>query len=74
MAPVGEREEARSDGTRLAMTTDILLAATLSAAAFTGYYYFGVYRPRKRQLEQQALWWSPQVGRDDVGVAVGGRF
>lgn len=72
--PFGDREEARSDGKRLALTTDILLAATLSAAAFTGYYYFGVYRPRKRQFEQTAVWWGPRAGDHEVGLAVGGRF
>lgn len=44
--PAAERREARDRGQQLALATDVAIATSALAAAFTAYWYFYRYRPR----------------------------
>ncbi len=75
-----ERRDAGDSGKVMALTTDILIGATVLAAGYTAYYYYGIYRPRaevyyRESAEaQQALHLMPYAGPTGGGVALGGRF
>jgi PEGA domain len=66
-ASVGEREDARSSGRTLAITTDILIGGALIAGGFATYWYFARVRPKAV---------TPYVAVPANGVSVGiqGRF
>ena len=79
------RDKAQKSGKRYQLITDGLLVASLAAAAGTAYYYFAVYRPKKRRLEaepgvnasnsaQSVLMIAPLVGDEAGGMAVVGSF
>lgn len=54
--------------------------AAIGLGAYTAYHYFKVYRPRKKQWDEQIsrseprVWLVPVVQADGGGVALGGRF
>lgn len=83
---LGERQDAGDTGETFALTTDILLGATVLAAGWTTYYYYGIYRPRTKawiedatgeaeaEAEAEATWVRPYAGPTGAGLAVGGEF
>jgi hypothetical protein len=77
-----DREDARTSGKTLALTTDILIAGTLVAGGFTAYWYL-THRPARSHSSEEttpaaepepstAL--APYVTPDGAGIAVFGRF
>ena len=48
-----ERDDARFNGKRLALVSDISLAGGIVAGGFTAYWYFLKYRPAQRNLTEQ---------------------
>jgi hypothetical protein len=48
-----ERDDAKFNGKRLALVSDITLAGGLVAGGFTAYWYFLKYRPAQRNLTEQ---------------------
>jgi hypothetical protein len=70
------REAARKKGKQFAIATDICMVGAVLGAAFTAYYYFGVYKPRvgkyKKQMEKRevsvAPWIEPTIGGVSIGV------
>jgi hypothetical protein len=82
--PDSEREDARRDGKQLAGITDVLLGGAVVSALVTAYYYYGVYQPRARaveegagsvDVEEEAAWRvAPFVGDGSAGVAASGSF
>lgn len=76
-----DREAARDKGKSLALTTDLLLVGAVAAGAYTAYYYYKVYQPRKRadarRRERAAavdVWVAPYTTGEQTGLAVGGSF
>lgn len=45
--PDAERDAARSSGKNYALVTDLLLVGTIAAGAYTAYYYYKVYKPKR---------------------------
>ena len=48
-----EREDARINGKRLALASDLTLVGGLAAGGFTAYWYFLKYKPGQRNLTEQ---------------------
>ncbi len=75
--PASERDAAKSSGKTLALVTDLCWLGAIGAGAFTTYYYYKVYKPKKaaheRKLTGQA-WLAPYLTGDQAGVALGGAF
>jgi tetratricopeptide (TPR) repeat protein len=75
-----ERESARSSGKNLALVSDLLWVGAIGAGAYTAYYYYKVYKPKKARLERelsgqaQASWVAPWADGQGAGVAWGGSF
>lgn len=75
--PDSEREAARNSGKTLALVTDLCWLGAIGAGAFTTYYYYKVYKPKKAELERGLTgqaWLAPFVTGNQAGVAVGGAF
>lgn len=80
--PIGEREDARESGKKLAGVTDVLLGGAVVGALVTAYYYYAVYQPKVRaaedaepdEYETEALRIGPMLGDGMAGVAASGTF
>jgi hypothetical protein len=77
--PLDDRVDARATGETLALTTDILLAGTVAAGAFTAYWYFFEMRPAAASGERApavagASWVAPWATADGGGLVVAGSF
>jgi hypothetical protein len=76
--PADEREAARDSGKTFALVTDLTWLATAAVGGYTAYYYYKVYKPRQRRLEQRGaaarVWVVPYADPAGGGVAVGGSF
>lgn len=80
----GMRDSAQSSGKTFALVSDLFWLGTIAAGAYTAYYYYKVYQPKKRSMERRYegeresrvrdLWVAPYVAADSGGVAAGGRF
>jgi hypothetical protein len=67
------REDARSNGQRFALISDVSLGAAVVAAGFTAYWYVARYRPSRARTEAKldvVPWVQPQSG----GAAIAGWF
>ena len=81
-----EREDARSSGKTLALTTDLCLIGALAAGGFTAYHYFFKYRPALRKQREAGdklstkvdlvPWVQPAAGYSGsmVGAGLTGSF
>jgi hypothetical protein len=69
------REDARVAGKRLALVTDLCTIGAVIGAAYTTYYYFGVYRPRMRKfrkpMERREVTVAPWIESTIGGVSIG---
>ncbi len=81
--PADTRDAARDSGKKYALVTDLLWLATAAVGGYTAYYYYGVYKPKKRSHERRMrldedaetrLWVVPYADAQGGGVAVGGSF
>lgn len=59
--PLQEREDAGDSGETLALATDLLLAGTAVAGAYTIYYYYKVYKPAGAAARER----RPRPAADD---------
>jgi hypothetical protein len=67
------REDARTNGQRFALVSDVSLGAAVIAAGFTAYWYVARYRPSRARMEAKldvVPWVQPQSG----GAAIAGWF
>jgi tetratricopeptide (TPR) repeat protein len=68
MSSEDEREAAKSSGKKLAVTSDVCLVGAVLAAGFTTYYYFRVYKPRNKRIQESRSkaavvpWVQPTAG------------
>jgi hypothetical protein len=81
--PAADREAAKDSGKKYALITDLVWLGTAAVGAYTAYYYYGVYKPRKRGHERRMrlknrresrLWVVPYASPEGGGVAVSGAF
>ena len=77
--PIAQREDARSSGRALAITTDCLIVGAIAAGAYTTYWYVKhrhqggeAEGPPASEKPEAAL--APYVTADGAGIAVLGRF
>ncbi len=75
------RDNAADSGKKYALISDLFWLGTIAAGAYTAYYYYKVYQPKKRSMERSSrregdrrLWVAPYLGRGSGGLAAGGRF
>ncbi len=81
--PAEDRDAAKDSGKSYALITDLLWLGTAAVGAYTAYYYYGVYQPKKRGHERRMrlknrrrsrLLLVPYASPEGGGVAVSGAF